>query len=115
MGRQHTHDQAASGRATGSGPQGPTELPKRSWWAVCKRTVRVGFQKSASCVEQVFYAARSYSLIRPPRIGRRVIRLWRRSATGGLVGVGEGRGRGGVVDRCSGECIRRALHVGAAG
>ena len=32
--------QAASRRAEGSGPQGPTELPKRSWWAVLKRTVR---------------------------------------------------------------------------
>ena len=32
--------QAASGRVAGSGPQGPTELPKRSWWAVLKRTVR---------------------------------------------------------------------------
>jgi membrane protein len=30
----------ASGRAVGSEPQGPTELPKRSWWAVLKRTVR---------------------------------------------------------------------------
>jgi membrane protein len=32
--------QAASRRATGSGPESPTELPKRSWWAVLQRTVR---------------------------------------------------------------------------
>ena len=32
--------QVASGHAVGSGPQGPTELSKRSWWAVLKRTVR---------------------------------------------------------------------------
>jgi membrane protein len=32
--------QTASGHAAGSEPQGPTSLPKRSWWAVLKRTVR---------------------------------------------------------------------------
>jgi membrane protein len=32
--------QAASRRAADSGPHSPTELPKRSWWAVLKRTVR---------------------------------------------------------------------------
>jgi membrane protein len=32
--------QAVSRRAADSGPEGPTELPKRSWWAVLKRTVR---------------------------------------------------------------------------
>jgi membrane protein len=36
----HEHDEAVSGRATGRGPEGPAELPKRSWWAVLKRTVR---------------------------------------------------------------------------
>jgi hypothetical protein len=42
MVRQHAHEhgELVSGRAAGSGPQGPTELPKRSWWAVLKRTVR---------------------------------------------------------------------------
>ncbi|MDQ2708435.1 MAG: YihY/virulence factor BrkB family protein [Actinomycetota bacterium] len=30
----------ASGRAAGGGPEGPTELSERSWWAVLKRTVR---------------------------------------------------------------------------
>jgi hypothetical protein len=33
----------------------------------------VGFQKLATCAEQQFYAARSYSLIKPPRTGRRLI------------------------------------------
>jgi membrane protein len=32
--------QVAFDRAAGNEPQGPTELPKRSWWAVLKRTVR---------------------------------------------------------------------------
>lgn len=34
------HDELVSGRAAGSEPRGPSELPKRSWWAVFKRTVR---------------------------------------------------------------------------
>ena len=41
-----------------------------------------GSKKSAAYAEQRFYAARSYSFIRPPRIGRRLIRCWLRSATG---------------------------------
>jgi len=42
----------------------------------------MGFQNSASGVDLVFYAARSYSLRRPPRTGRRWIRFRERSATG---------------------------------
>jgi membrane protein len=42
--RTHEQDEAAAGRAVRSGPEGPTELPKRSWWAVLKRTVQ-GFGK----------------------------------------------------------------------
>ena len=34
----------------------------------------VGFQKSVTHAEQQLYAARSYSLIKPPRIGRHLIR-----------------------------------------
>jgi len=41
-----------------------------------------GFQNSAIGPELGFYAARSYSLMRPPRTGRRLIRSWERSATG---------------------------------
>jgi len=41
----------------------------------------VGFQNSATGVDLGFYAARSYSLRRPPRTGRRLIRSWERSAT----------------------------------
>lgn len=39
---EHTDGQGEviSGRAAGSQPEGPTELPTRSWWAVLKRTVR---------------------------------------------------------------------------
>jgi membrane protein len=36
----HEHGEVVSGRAAGSEPEGPTELSKRSWWAVLKRTVR---------------------------------------------------------------------------
>ena len=42
----------------------------------------VRFQNSAICPDLGFYAARSYSLMRPPRAGRRWIRYWERSATG---------------------------------
>ena len=42
----------------------------------------VGFQNSATGPDLGFYAARSYSLMRPPRTGRRWIRFWERSATG---------------------------------
>ena len=43
---------------------------------------RVGFQNSATGPDLGFYAARSYSLMRPPRTGRRLTRSWERSATG---------------------------------
>ena len=39
-----------------------------------------GFQDSATVLDLCFYAARSYSLMRPPRTGRRWIRSWERSA-----------------------------------
>jgi hypothetical protein len=52
----------------------------------------VGFQKSVTCAEQQLYAARSYSLIKPPSIGRRLIRSWLSSATG-WVGCGGRRSR----------------------
>ena len=42
----------------------------------------VGFQTSATVVDLGFYAARSYSLRRPPGTGRRLTRTWERSATG---------------------------------
>jgi hypothetical protein len=41
----------------------------------------VGFQNSVIGPDLGFYAARSYSLMRPPRTGRRLIRLQERSAT----------------------------------
>ena len=40
----------------------------------------VGFQNSATGPDLGFYAARSYSLMRPPRTGRRRIRSLERSA-----------------------------------
>ena len=42
----------------------------------------VGFQNSATGLDLGFYAARSYSLMRPPRTGRRLICSWEGSATG---------------------------------
>jgi hypothetical protein len=51
----------------------------------------VGFQNSATVPDLGFYAARSYSLLRPPRTGRRLICFWGRSATGWS-------GRGGRVE-----------------
>ena len=48
----------------------------------------VGFRNSATGPDLGFYAARLYSLMRPPRRGWRSIRLRERSATGWL-------GRGG--------------------
>ncbi len=42
----------------------------------------VGFQNSATSPDLGFYAARSYSLMRAPRTGRRLIRSRERSATG---------------------------------
>jgi hypothetical protein len=42
----------------------------------------VGFQNSAGGPDLGFYAARSYSLMRPPRTGRRLVLSWERSATG---------------------------------
>jgi len=41
-----------------------------------------GFQNSATGLDLGFYAARSYSLMRPPRTGRRLIRCRERSAAG---------------------------------
>src|SRR5262249_21492517 len=46
------------------------------------RALPVGFQNSATGPGLVFYAARSYSLVRPPGTGRRSIRFRDRSATG---------------------------------
>jgi hypothetical protein len=60
----------------------------------------VGFQNSATAPDLGFYAARSYSLMRPPRTGRRLIRSWERSATGWS-------GRGGRSWRL--RCGRRPL------
>ena len=44
--------------------------------------VGVGCQNCAAGCDPGFQAARSYSLRRPPRIGRRLTRSWERSATG---------------------------------
>jgi hypothetical protein len=41
-----------------------------------------GFQNSATGADLGFYAARSYSLMRPPRTGRHWIRAWERSGMG---------------------------------
>jgi hypothetical protein len=43
---------------------------------------RAGFHNSTTVLDLGFYAVRSYSLMRPPRTGRRLIRSWERSAGG---------------------------------
>jgi hypothetical protein len=48
--------------------------PRISW------ADRVGFQNSVTVPDLGFYAARSYSLMRPPTTGRRLICFWERSA-----------------------------------
>ena len=48
----------------------------------------VGFQNAATGIDLGFYVARSYSLMKPPRTGRRLIRSWERSATGSRAGAG---------------------------
>ena len=78
---------SAMARSPSSGPQQPTRRrastsgPERAGRPHSRRRP-VGFQNSASGVDLVFYAARSYSLRRPPRTGRRWIRFCERSATG---------------------------------
>jgi len=65
-----------------------------------------GFQKSVTYGEQRFPAARSYSLVKPPRTGRRLMRPWMRSATEWVGSGGEGRRHGEAVDRWSGQRTR---------
>jgi hypothetical protein len=60
----------------------------------------VGFQNAALVPDQRFQAAASYSLMSPPRIGRRRIRPWTGSGTGA-----SGRG----VRSCSERCGRFVL------
>jgi hypothetical protein len=48
---------------------------------IAARAQRVGFQNSAAGVDLQFQAERSYSLMRPPRMGRRLIRWLARSGT----------------------------------
>ena len=58
----------------------PAASPRRSVRCAVPGPVR--FQNSAIGPDLGFYAARSYSLMRPPRTGRRWIRFRERSATG---------------------------------
>ena len=44
------------------------------------KKVPVGCQNSVTDLDLVFYAAWWYSLMRPPKTGRRLIRSWERSA-----------------------------------
>jgi hypothetical protein len=74
-------------------PLTPARFPSASW-----RTV--GFQNSAEASDLRFQAAGSYSLINPPRTGRRPTLRCRGSAT-------EGSGRGGC--NWSARCGRRVV------
>ena len=60
----------------------PTRYPGSRPTRPDEESALVGFLNSATGVNLGFYAARSYSLMRPPRTGRRLIRSWERSATG---------------------------------
>ena len=64
------------------------------------RLTPVGCQNPAMASDQRFQAAASYSLRRPPRIGRRRIRPWTGLGTGDV-------GRGGR--NCSARCGRAGL------
>jgi hypothetical protein len=71
------------GQLAGAGDLGrPWPGQRAQSWRVLRQAPPVGFQNSATGLELRFYAARSYSLMRPPRTGRRLIRSWERSATG---------------------------------
>jgi len=62
---------------------GATANPDRPWTAQQIRNLLmdlVGFQNSVTGPDLGFYAARSYSLMRPPTTGRRLICFWERSA-----------------------------------
>jgi len=72
----------------GGGPSGTQQLTITIGTGSSDRPVvtgasgQAGFQNSATSLDLGFYAARSYSLMRPPRTGQRLIRSWERSATG---------------------------------
>jgi hypothetical protein len=53
-----------------------------SWSRPSRRYSACGFQNSATAPDLASYAARSYSLMRPPRAARRWIRALERSAVG---------------------------------
>lgn len=74
----------------------------------------VGFQKSTTRPDLGFYAVRSYSLVRPPRTGWRLIRSWRGRRQGGRAGAGGARGCDGAAVRCSGPRTRSGSSVDAA-
>ena len=80
---------------------GPREAG--SWLGRCRTAAPCGCQNSAMGSDQRFQAAASYSLIRPPRIGRRRILPRTGSGTGDV-------GRGGR--NCSARCGRRRVVVG---
>src|SRR5258707_4980054 len=65
------------------GSEGPPARRDRSTMATRdKQPAPAGFQNPAAGLDLGFYAACSYSLMRPPRTGRRLIRSWVRSAVG---------------------------------
>jgi integrase len=76
------------------------------------RTTPVGCQNCAAGCDLGFQAARSYSLRRPPRTGRRLTRSWERSATGWSGRVAEAGARGAVFARCSVGYIRPSRCAG---
>jgi hypothetical protein len=60
----------------------PTAAAIKKLVVAMARANPVGFQNSATGLDLGVYAAGSYSLMRPPRTARRLIRSWVRSAAG---------------------------------
>jgi len=76
-----------TGRNASANNRGSLSLVLRIWphGADCSGpfdATPCGFQESATGPDLGLYAVGSYSLMRPPRTGRRLIRSWERSATG---------------------------------
>jgi len=77
---------------------GPRGCGQAAWLGVGRPPM--GFQNSATGPGLGFYAARSYSWMRPPRAGR----CWMRSETGRRRGDLAGAGRAGGCDGAAVRC-----------
>jgi hypothetical protein len=81
-GGRHPAAAAADRPGPGQEPRVYGPVRRRPGGAADRAGRPVGFRNSATSSDLGFYAARSYSLMKPPRTGRRLIRSWERSAAG---------------------------------